>query len=101
MRQSARSGSSLSDLANPMSIVGNCINYPFKSSESYRYFLLSLTASVFEETTEDDYSFENCSLEYMGSISGTFRIKVFVNNSDDVAYIKFKGFIIAVFNYTT
>ena len=75
-----------------------CIQYPYKSEGDYTYFAFHL---YFIERNNDNFTFVNCTLN--GTTLGTLAmgINVSVLDSSKVAWIEWKGFIIAVFNYTT
>ena len=77
-----------------------CINYPFESNQSLPFFRFSQYSS--EELQEDDFELFNCSLEMSQwySPTGAYQMIFSVIDADIVAYVKFNGFIVAVFNYT-
>lgn len=78
-----------------------CVNYDYKASEELPYY------SLFHYCTGDydvnDYYFYNCALEQglrlLSDIGNAICVSII--DISDVAYISYKGFIVAVFNYTT
>lgn len=74
----------------------NCMNYRYKLSESYPYFNFGMAVP---DTVQDDYTFTNCTLNTFSSTDERLRLNVSVTDPTQPAYIKYKGFIIAVFNY--
>lgn len=76
----------------------NCINYPHIFNEEYPYFLILFFS---DELLSTDFGFNNCTLNTMRYTSGSNRLNVSVIDPNEVAYITYQGFIIAVFNYTT
>lgn len=88
---------------NTRQTAGNCINYPFMYNEVYKYFVLRVGSSAKPFT---DYSGESWAI-----VNGTFnnrqahgdnsvQITCQVTDPTKPAYITYKGFIIAVFNYS-
>lgn len=100
MRQSSSSDIPPVDAINDVEITGNCINYPYLASEGYPYFLLAATFT--EIPSVDDFEAVNCNIENSYSVAqiNSFTLSLSVENDDEAAYVKYKGFIIAVFNYT-
>lgn len=75
----------------------DCINYPYKVDNTYPYYLFFIYIA---ELPQEDFTFHNCTLNNIGSDSLLTRINVSVNDTDEVAYITYQDFIIAVFNYS-
>ena len=76
----------------------NCINYTEVVNENFPNFLFFI---VSEGDLSVELGFYNCTLNLSGYVSPTSRLNVSVINPNEVAYITYQGFIIAVFNYTT
>lgn len=77
-----------------------CINYDRLSTSSYPYFGLSSRFS--EEPSLQDIECFNCSLEYSKWFSGSLieLLNFSIVEPTEPAYVKYQGFIFAVFNYT-
>lgn len=75
----------------------NCINAPIRPSESHPYMFFSIFEVGLDES---DFSFENVTRH--GFREGEARTNLVIELTDATkpAYIAYKGFIIAVFNYT-
>lgn len=85
--------------ANSVTYRGvNCINYPYRANEDYPYFRIVYNLG---DANVDDFSFDNCTLRNTAFDSQDSRIIVAPNNVDGISVIRYKGFIISVFNYTT
>lgn len=98
----AQRGSSAGDVVNEVFIVSNCINYPYEVTESYpnyRFFIGS-SESPFDDDDASHYDFVNCASSAI-STGATYVSVVFapVDNAMP-CYIKYKGFIICVTNYS-
>lgn len=95
---------SSSDTSNRMILqTASCLQYPYKVSEAYPYFLLTIgkNSSPFTDDDANNYTFVNCTMETMNVYQETsIRTRVSVVDSTKPAYITYQGFIIAVFNYT-
>lgn len=76
----------------------DCVNYPWIVDEEYPYFFI-LVFSI--EVLSTDFGFYNCTLNDYRFASSSNRLNVSVIDPNEVAYITYQGFIIAVFNYTT
>jgi hypothetical protein len=74
----------------------NCINYPFVVDEEYSYYLFFLYSTAMEQ---EDFEFHNCTLNGFDNDQSPTRMNVSVVDTNDVAYITYQGFIVAVFNY--
>lgn len=87
--------------ANARSITGTCLNYKFKSSESYPYFKLTMNKKTEDTINLERFTCENCSFDNVQAQTTAALYLVFrVVNPGSVAYVKLDDFIIAVFNYT-
>lgn len=75
----------------------NCINYPYRTIEEYPYFLFSI---YIDEDISGDLTYHNCTVNQSALQSSSYRVNVSVTDASEPAYIEYKGFIIAVFNYT-
>lgn len=82
----------------------NCLNYPYLYNEDYPYFRMQMgqASNPFTDVDTSHYEFVNCSVE-VSSTSGGIAVLFMatVNITEEIAYIKYKGLIVAVFNYTT
>ena len=81
-----------------------CMNYPFTYNATYPYYLISIGEAErpFLDDDDDSWSFVNCTKREIQTREG-FRtsVRVSLNNTSQVGYILYQGFIVAVFNYTT
>ena len=83
---------------NLMSVTNaNCINYGYRVMQNYPYFLLSTSILQAQET---DFACENCTINSFDGVERAARINVSVTDATSPAWITFKGYVIAVFNYT-
>ena len=81
-----------------------CLNYPRLVDETHQYFRLVISGSnpPWGETDFNDFEGHNCNIQRVGDPRpDQLRIAAFVEDKENVAYITYQGFIIAVFNYTT
>lgn len=88
------------DATNVLTKTTDCINYNYKASDLYprvKLVLSNLDAAV----SEDDFSGHNCTLGgYTSHESPTYcSIGAEVTDLTKPAYIKYKDYIVAVFNY--
>lgn len=82
----------------------NCANYPFQANENYPMFSLVVgkTAKRWEDTDENNWVGHNCTFTLSSSSSsGTTTLVITPTDPNEVCYIEYKNFIVAVFNYTT
>lgn len=99
--QSPTTSQAVSNGVNMLSVESSCINYPHIKSDDLPCFILRIVYT--EAVLRDDFTLNNCSY-IVYSDQPTFDwiyFKVSINDSELPAYIQYKGFIIAVFNYTT
>lgn len=75
----------------------NCINYPNVPNESYPYFLFRFR---FGAVNIEEFTLVNCTLNNSSLAGGACKLNVSVVDATVPARIEWKGFIIAVFNYT-
>ena len=75
-----------------------CMNYPYLFSEDYPYYLIWVQREL--DLSEGSFTYHNCQEENLMYSGNLTRLNVSVVNPDEVAYIEYKDFIIAVFNYT-
>lgn len=94
----------LSEYANPLQVSGvNCIQYPYIRSESYPKFRLSIGASSAPFTDLDDFVCEGGEIDRLEA-DQSYSIRMFISvpeSNVSPCYVTYKGFIVAVFNYTT
>lgn len=97
----ATNTTSAPESANGMTVVGNCINYPYKTVEDYPCFQLFIQGGSAEDFPAASLEGDNCTLSWYSS-GGGINVKIGVAVIDDSApcYITYQGFIIAVFNYS-
>ena len=75
----------------------NCINAPIRPTESHPYMYFS----IFEGNLEDsDFAFENVTRSQVSVAEARTNAVMELADSRKPAYIKYQGFIIAVFNYS-
>lgn len=90
-------------LQNQISGTYSCINYPYKKSSQYPYFMGSLTKSdpSWADADVDDFEGHNCTVtQHTTQTPNQFKLSALVTNADEVAYITYQGFIVFVFNYS-
>ncbi len=78
-------------------VAGYCINYPHKPDTEYPYFLFRFVASMDEQS---DWVGHNCTIDLFSGAEGDTRLIPAVTDASQVAWLEYKGFIVAVFNYT-
>lgn len=94
------SSAATGDFINRMTIEGNCLNYPYKTTEEYKYFGLYMSHEDGVEVLESDYTLHNCQKNYFINAASRALMKVIVIDTSEPAWIEYQGFIVAVFNYT-
>lgn len=85
---------------NAMNVQGNCINYPYKNSQDYPRVKLGIF-DLEDQPLESDFEAVNATLggyNYTES-QNSMGIGAEVTDLTKPAYITYKGFIVAVFNY--
>lgn len=88
---------------NSLSMTAKCLNYPFLYNEEYPIFRFDIgnSSNPFTAESVDDFEFINCENRGDPSISEySVILRINVTDTTSVAYVKYLGFIIAVFNYT-
>lgn len=81
----------------------NCLNYPYRYNEDYPYFVMQVgqASNPFDDTDTSNYEFINCTANVASTSGGAAVLfTISVTDTEEVAYIKYKDFIIAVFNYS-
>ena len=88
------------DTVNKMSSQTGCINYPYKATESLPYF--KIICNTRAQVESSDFTGHNCTLSGFAQASGnTFvSFNATPTDADAPCYIDYKGFIVAVFNYS-
>lgn len=82
---------------NPVELSSvNCINYPQVASTEWFAFLFQFG---FDDNDEENWAFHNCTKNTISIVNEKTRINVQPVQASGVAYIEYKGFIVAVFNY--
>lgn len=82
----------------------NCCNYPYQATEQYPQFIFTFGSrgDAFIDTDANNWS---CSGGVINSITifqdERTRLTITPQDANSTAYILYKNFIIAVFNYTT
>lgn len=95
-----------SDLGNPINtlrVTGVCINYPYMyNEEKPSFFLRAGTAELpFHDLDDENFSGVNCSVHALAnSPENITNLGITLTDVDEVAYVEYKGIIIAVLNYT-
>lgn len=76
----------------------NCLNFPrlYNSTYPYFYFIFNFSAE-----SRDDFAVVNGTIEASNVPAPTSRFVISVTDISKPAYLTYKDFIIAVFNYTT
>lgn len=75
----------------------NCINYPFKATETYPNFMIQVRYSQYDAA---ELGLENCTLNASEVTDTVFNLNVKPIDVTQPAYLTYKGFIFAVFNYS-
>lgn len=98
---SQRANSTTTEAVNQIDYMGNCINYPYKVSEELPIFNLIVGSQTYPFTELTGFEGVNAAITVNASATGTSRIviKATVTDTTKPAYIKYQGFIVAVFNY--
>lgn len=84
---------------NVRTVEANCINYPFVTTASHPNFAFFIGVKVkadFADFTIVNGTFNN---HYQGEASSIFGLNASVTDPTKPSYIKYQGFIVAVFNY--
>ena len=78
-----------------------CINYPHLYNENYPQFRLRIgaTAKPFRDNDSQNYEGVNCTFTLELSGTASTLVRMTVTDTTKPAYLKYKGFICAVFNY--
>lgn len=100
MFQTATAGASMTPSQNQKHVTADCINYPYLSTDALPFFVMTVPAYVVGSYVEEEWDFVNCSYEGNTTSATTTYVKVNITDPTSVAYMKYKGFIVAVFNYT-
>lgn len=96
--------SDYSEYINSYSNIAKCLNYPFVASNDYPIFVLELGENniPFVPTVDDDFSGHNCTaVRVRSSTDSRTIVNIRILEISMPAYVEYKGFIIAVLNYTT
>jgi len=78
----------------------NCANYPFLKDENLPYFGIRIGNSQLPFQDFDNLEGHNCEIANRGSTSSYIYCVADVTDVTIPAYVTYKDFIIAVFNYT-
>lgn len=88
-----------SERHEPLTILSvNCINYPHVTNGEYPYFWLTFGIG---NSSSDYYALNNCVLEAVTYPETSTRMCLSSIDANKPCYVAYRGFIIAVFNYTT
>lgn len=87
--------------ANNTTEFSKCINYPYVANETYPYFRFHFYGTFTEEELAKLTLYNCTSNAQQIDTNADILINVSVTDATKPAYITYKGFIIAVFNYTT
>ena len=86
-------------ITNQLDITGNCINYPYHANEEYPNFLFRPRLGYTEEDLEY-FTYTNCvRTNYDITEFNQIRLVLTPIDADEPCVVRWKGFIIAVFNY--
>lgn len=75
----------------------NCINYPFKTNGEYPYCIMRFKTEL---ANDENLLLQNCTLEASGFSETSSSIVMSPIDPSHPCWVKWKGFIIAVFNYS-
>lgn len=81
----------------------NCINYPYLYDASHPIYRMQCgnVGRVWQDDDPENWEGVNCTLQYVIPSGQNYMfVKATLVDRDTVAYIKYKGFIVAVFNYS-
>lgn len=84
-------------------IVGynvKCLNYPYKATEMLPYFGYRIGSTAKPFTDAEGLEGVNCTLLRSGSAENYRYVSALPTETSNPAYIKYRGFIVAVFNYS-
>lgn len=82
--------------------LGDCINYPFLKDEDHPVFFLYLGSAAHPFTDREDFVGHNCTIGNIAA-EGENQVRmgaVVTAGYEGAAYITYKDFIVAVFNYS-
>lgn len=90
---------------NRVNTIGVCINYPYMYDESHPNFFIDAGSSEqpyhFHDLDDENYEGVNCDVRILQtSPENVTWISITVTDVDEIAYVKYKGIIFAVLNYT-
>ena len=87
---------------NTANVESLCLNYPYSYDESHPFFLLVLFDISEGEIPAEDFGVDNCVIARSVYIEGNTGQLLWLSVTDATkpAYITYRGFIIAVFNYS-
>ena len=80
----------------------NCLNYNYAFNSDYPFFSYQwYRTNVLAGIDRNDFGYYNCSAVLYNQNKDQILQRLELDNEDEVAYITYQGFIVAVFNYTT
>ena len=94
---------SLTHHINRQSIIADCLNYPFLMNEDYPVysFIIGDNSHPLDNPTADDFVYVNCSDMIAPTFSASDAVlRLQVIDTNKVAYVMYKDFIVFVFNYS-
>lgn len=77
-----------------------CLQYAYMYDPGYPYFFFGIRFDEGSSPSYEDFTFENANVELQAYAEPFFRFSVSVVDASKPAYIMYKGFIVAVFNYS-
>lgn len=89
------------DSINVISVNAACIQYPYIYDSEHPNYRFGINFDAGATPVIGDFEFENCSVNNSNFADSIFRINVSVTDTARVAYMSYKGFIVAVFNYSS
>lgn len=99
MAQTALEDSPDADAVNRVVLAdAACVNYAYMTSEQYPWFRIRYGSPDKPFRNTDDFVLVNCEGDI--SLYATSSTAIAVRATGSPAYITFKGFVVAVFNYT-
>lgn len=84
-------------IVNALSVNGQFINYPHIYDETHPYFFFVFYADL--DVDESEWAAVNCTINELTHYTEQARVNVSVIDTSETAYLMYKGFIVAVFNY--
>lgn len=81
----------------------SCMNYGYKYDSDYPTYIFRAGngAHPFDDTLDEDFEGVNCTVNVIqDNVTRSSQVNCILADNTKVAYVKYQGFIIAVFNYS-